>query len=68
MNPEGIQAGDVVYLKSGSAPMTVESVDAEEAVCIWHDAKGNRQEEIELLTSITKIKPNSNKPAGMFMG
>lgn len=68
MNPEGIQAGDVVYLKSGSAPMTVECVDDEEAGCIWHDAKGIRQSESELLTSITKKNPNSSKPSGMFMG
>ena len=28
-------AGDVVWLKSGSQPMVVKSLDSENAVCIW---------------------------------
>lgn len=40
-----MQPGDVVQLKSGGPPMTVESVDPTGVICVWFDAKNNRQNE-----------------------
>ena len=36
---EPIEVGDIVYLKSGSPAMSVESIEGELAVCIWFDKK-----------------------------
>lgn len=35
--------GDVVVLKSGGAPMTVEAVDNDSIRCVWHDGRVIRE-------------------------
>lgn len=34
-NPEEIESGDVVVLKSGGPPMTADSVTGKTATCMW---------------------------------
>ncbi|QCK88319.1 DUF2158 domain-containing protein [Phreatobacter aquaticus] len=35
------EAGDVVMLKSGGQPMTIASIDADEALCLWMGEEGD---------------------------
>lgn len=35
------EAGDVVMLKSGGQPMTVASIDGDEATCLWMGEEGD---------------------------
>ena len=62
-NLEGIKVGDVVWLKSGSQPMTVEEIGSfehiepdGEAFCVWH-ISGKHQEHSYRLSMLTKTPP-----------
>jgi uncharacterized protein YodC (DUF2158 family) len=35
------EAGDVVMLKSGGHPMTIASIEADEAMCLWMGDEGD---------------------------
>ncbi|WP_284124395.1 YodC family protein [Parerythrobacter aestuarii] len=37
-------AGDVVQLKSGGPPMTIASIDDEEALCVWFDKQVQKRD------------------------
>jgi len=50
MNP-----GDVVMLKSGGQPLTVASVSAEEAVCLWIGEEGDLFREAIPLVALAPI-------------
>ncbi|MCA0320019.1 MAG: YodC family protein [Proteobacteria bacterium] len=50
MNP-----GDVVMLKSGGQPLTVASVSAEEAVCLWIGEEGDLFREAIPLVALAHI-------------
>jgi uncharacterized protein YodC (DUF2158 family) len=59
------EPGDVVQLKSGGPPMTVEQVGNEAVSCSWFEKVGNRQQ-LERETfppiALTKYEPNSVVP------
>lgn len=64
---EDFKVGDVVFLKSGSAPMTIEIFNQDgslmsQCVCIWHDAKGNLKKANYNPETLTKKDPKI-KPA-----
>lgn len=59
MNRE-VNYGDIVYLKSGSPAMTVESKNRlkEYAECVWIDGNGQQHSEKYFFHSLTHEKPN----------
>ena len=53
------QKGDVVYLKSGSKPMTITHVESSGHCRVaWHDDKGNEQLSSYPSEALTKENPN----------
>lgn len=50
-----INPGDVVMLKSGGQPLTVASVSAEEAVCLWIGEEGDLFREAIPLVALAPI-------------
>lgn len=46
METKQFSAGDVVQLKSGGVAMTVQSVDEENAFCVWMEGKKLHREKI----------------------
>ena len=46
--------GDVVFLKSGSPPMTIAWIEGDEALCQWFDEKRNAKSERFYLTVLKK--------------
>lgn len=65
--PAPIAIGDVVYLKSGSPPMTVTKLDERGAALIWFDERGeaceagdnnNRVPLAAITTTPTKVRRN----------
>ncbi len=53
--------GDVVQLKTGGPWMTVDRVDGDQAICLWHDEELLRREAF-LLADLTfaEIKPDDD--------
>ncbi|HVX64646.1 MAG TPA: DUF2158 domain-containing protein [Pirellulales bacterium] len=59
MTPEKeFDVGDVVQLKAGGPWMTVDRIDGDQAICLWHDGQLLRREAF-LLAELTfaEIKP-----------
>lgn len=55
---ETVKVGDIVYLKSGSKPMTIsEEWDDNRMVCIWEDEKGEHKRQVYPASALTKEKP-----------
>jgi uncharacterized protein YodC (DUF2158 family) len=55
---EAIKVGDVVCLKTGGCPMTVEAIEGWKAVCVWTDHARNFRESYPLLV----LRPNDGSP------
>jgi uncharacterized protein YodC (DUF2158 family) len=67
---EDLKVGDVVYLKSGSVKMTIETLNITEdsfsqCICIWHDAKGKLQKKNYNPETLTKSDPSIEPPLGV---
>jgi uncharacterized protein YodC (DUF2158 family) len=50
-----MDAGSVVYLKSGSPQMTIKGIDGDSATCEWFDKYGHKQQEDFTMQSITNV-------------
>lgn len=60
---ENFKIGEVVYLKSGSAAMTVVSEHNGSHTVVWHDKNGTEQRSSYPGAALTKDDPN--KPLGI---
>ena len=56
MNP--FKIGDVVYLNSGSHPMTIRDIDGNNCRVVWHDKNGHEQLSEYSCEALTKEDPN----------
>ncbi|WP_353176170.1 DUF2158 domain-containing protein [Salinisphaera sp. T5B8] len=55
---ESFKAGDVVQLKSGGVPMTVEEVEGENISCVWFEGKKSHRQTFVSAT-LKKFRPAS---------
>jgi uncharacterized protein YodC (DUF2158 family) len=59
MEPKPVQfeVGDIVRLKSGGQPMTVEGIDADYVECVWHEkVKGKTETSRDRFSAATLEK------------
>ncbi|HVO76230.1 MAG TPA: DUF2158 domain-containing protein [Ignavibacteriaceae bacterium] len=58
MNP--FQVGDIVYLKSGSEPMTIQALEGNNCRVAWHDSKGIEKLNSYPCQDLTKDNPKKS--------
>lgn len=66
-NPENIVEGNIVFLKTGTKAMTVDSIKDNIAKCVWEEGSKSQIASYKL-TSLTKIRPAGQKPDGLYVG
>jgi uncharacterized protein YodC (DUF2158 family) len=58
-----MKPGDVVQLKSGGPPMTVESVEPNGVICSWFDAKNRKNDRFD---EVALVPVGANRPLRPF--